>query len=455
MDKTRRRNPYLITAACVALTAITLLCVLLYRTRQSEKYYRRQVANSYQHAFSELVSSVGEMDSALQKCVISGTAGMKSQMFTEVFGAAKAAKQALGELPRNVGSFEETSGFISQLGDYAFALSKKTGAGDAPVEEDIENLQKLSETTGVLSGNLIGLLADLNGGNLTIQDMREIAARASQSSDEVTGDMFTARIKATEAEFPDTPMLIYDGPFSSHIPAMKPRMCEGQEEVTSAEASKCAAEFFGVTGLSFDGGRDGNLPAYMFSCPADDGSMSIEVSKIGGFVINMYSSHSPATAALSVAQAVKIVEEFVAEKIPEPLTANYHIAQGKSVTVNFAYTQDGVTCYPDLIKVDVSRETGGIIGFEAQGYIMHHTKRNLAEPVVDEAEARKAVSSRLEILSHSLAVIPTDGKNEVFCHEFKCAGAQERHYIVYVNAATGAEERILMLIEDENGTLTI
>ena len=451
MDRRLRRNPYLITAACLALAVIALLCLLLNRTRQSEKYYKRQVANNYRHAFSELVSSVGEMDSALQKCVVSGTSTMKNQTFTEVFGATRAAKQALSALPRNVGAFDETSGFISQLGDYAFALSKKTNHA----AEDIENLQTLSATASVLCGNLIQLLADLNDGNMTIQDMREIAARASKSSDEVSADMFTARIKAAESEFPDTPELIYDGPFSSHIATLKPKLCEGQAEVSREDASTRAAEFFGVTTLTFDGERDGVLPAFMFSCPSDSGSMNIEVSKTGGFVINMYSSHTPATAMLSVEDAVKAAKAFVAKKIPEPLTANYHTAHGKSVTVNFAYTQDGVTCYPDLIKVDISRETGGIAGFEAQGYIMNHTKRDLKEPAISEQQAREAVSGELKILSHALAVIPTGGKNEIFCHEFKCSGAERRHYVVYVNAETGNEERILILLEDENGTLTI
>ena len=455
MNKTNRRNPYIITAACLALVSITLLCTLLYKTRQSEKYYKRQVANSYQHAFSELVSSVGEMDTALQRCVVSGTGTMKSQAFTEVYGAAAAAKQALGELPQSVGAFDETSGFISRLGDYAFALSKRTASGEALADDDTQSLRTLSEATGVLSGNLTQLLADISGGNLAIRDMREIMARASKSSDEMTADMFTARIKAAELEFPETPALIYDGPFSSHIAAMKPKLTQGQPEVSQEDASKRAAEFFGVSNLTFDGERDGVLPAYMLSCPSGDGSINIEVSKAGGYVINMYSSHTPAAATLGIEDAVKAAESFVAEKLPEPLTANYHIAHGKSVTVNFAFSQDGVTCYPDLVKVDVSRETGEISGYEAQGFIMHHTKRELSEPAVSEQRAREAVSKDLEILSHALAVIPTGGKNEVFCHEFKCAGADDRHYIVYVNAETGAEERILILVENENGTLTI
>ena len=45
--------------------------------------------------------------------------------------------------------------------------------------------------------------------------------------------------------------------------------------------------------------------------------------------------------------------------------------------------------------------------------------------------------------------------NEVFCHECKCENGDGSLYIVYINAETGTEEKILILLESENGTLTI
>ena len=61
----------------------------------------------------------------------------------------------------------------------------------------------------------------------------------------------------------------------------------------------------------------------------------------------------------------------------------------------------------------------------------------------------------LTILSSGLAVIPTEGKYELLCHEFICQTADGMHAIVYINAQTGVEENILLLLEDENGTLTM
>ena len=71
------------------------------------------------------------------------------------------------------------------------------------------------------------------------------------------------------------------------------------------------------------------------------------------------------------------------------------------------------------------------------------------------AQAAAAVPDSLQILSSQLALVPSDGQYETLCHEFKCAAEDGRHYIIYVDALTGAQHKILILLEDESGTLTL
>ena len=130
------------------------------------------------------------------------------------------------------------------------------------------------------------------------------------------------------------------------------------------------------------------------------------------------------------------------------------MTNGNVCTVNFAYIQEGVVCYPDLIKVSVALDNGEVTGFETTGYVMSHTERTFPEMKISADEAEDKVSDELEVLSYGVAVIPTDGKYEVLCHEFKCETEDKRHCIVYINAETGAEEKIFVLIESESGTLT-
>ena len=99
--------------------------------------------------------------------------------------------------------------------------------------------------------------------------------------------------------------------------------------------------------------------------------------------------------------------------------------------------------------------TGHIIGYEARGYIMSHTQRELTEPAISPEAAESAVSAELKVLESQLCVIPTAGKNEIYCIELKCESKEGKHYLLYINAMTGAEEKFLILLENENGTLSI
>jgi len=452
--------------ATIALTSFSVAALavmggFVYRNHRTAEFYRHQVVNTYRHAFSEVVAEVAVLDSALQKCVYSGSAEMETQAFMGVYGASMAARQALGELPQQDEGFAATAKFIATVGDYAFTLSKKTAGGELVTDEEMANLQQLSDAASVLSGNLTELMAELNGGTLTLAELNNVKARASRSGaevanvNEVASGTFSERMSVAQNEFPEMPSLIYDGPFSSHIDGMKPLFLEGRDEISQDEAQKIAEEFVGLSGLEFDGERTGNLPVFIFSLPQYGGTSSVEVSKQGGEIVNFYSSHETGEHAITLGEAAEIARKFLDDHGIENLTETYRMSTGGTVTVNYAYEQDGVVCYTDLIKVEVARDTGDVTGYEAQGYVMHHHERELPEPSVSEEDARAKVSPRLKVLSAGLAVIPTDGRNEVFVREFKCEAEDGRHYIVYVNAETGREERVIILVESENGTLAM
>jgi len=59
----------------------------------------------------------------------------------------------------------------------------------------------------------------------------------------------------------------------------------------------------------------------------------------------------------------------------------------------------------------------------------------------------------LEITSENLAIIPTEWKTEILCYEFK-GKIDDTDFLVYINAETGREENILVIIDTPNGILT-
>ena len=140
----------------------------------------------------------------------------------------------------------------------------------------------------------------------------------------------------------------------------------------------------------------------------------------------------------------------------DSMQESYYEINGNRITINYAYAQNGsILCYPDLIKLTVALDNGEVLEVEASGYLVSHQRRLELTPALTAEQAAQSLSQLLTVENSRLTVIPTSGQNEVFCWEFSCTSPKEEQVLVYVNAQTGAEEQILVVYTDENGTLTM
>lgn len=443
-----------IIAASYIIAAFCLMGGFILQERAVAESYRMQVDQGYQRAFSEFVTAATKLETSLHKSRYLTSPGMMSSACAEVFARAEAAQMALGILPFSDTELEHTASFISKTGDYAYMLSKKAASGEKLTDEEYSNLVGLAQCAELLSGNLTNLYADVQSGLITIERSKD---KLGKSDDGITPSALADSFFSMESEFPEVPSLIYDGPFSEHITGMETLYIKDKPEIDELEAKINASEFTGFEKARFqlEYIREGEIPVYVLSTRLSGGDMIVEVTKRGGVVARVNHARPVSESTIPVKDAVRFAERFISSRGYKSMKTSYYQIEGNKVTVNFAYTQDGVICYPDLVKVTVALDSGSIVGFENDGYIMNHTQRQIPEPVISAEDAQAKVSGELKVLSHELAIIPTSGKHEVFCHEFKCENADGQHYIVYINAQTGNEEKLLILIEDENGTLTL
>ena len=82
------------------------------------------------------------------------------------------------------------------------------------------------------------------------------------------------------------------------------------------------------------------------------------------------------------------------------------------------------------------------------------TDRKLSENIISVEDAKTKLSDNITVENQRMAVIPLDDKTERYCYEFK-GKVEDKQFLVYINAETGAEEEILILLETPGGTLTI
>lgn len=448
----KRTTVRIITFLSAAVVVVGVFALNSYRRARVYELYAR---SSTERAFEELVTSVSDLSNTLEKSVYVTDAALESALCTQIFGRALMAQTAIGELPYSSDELENVSGFLARVGDYACTLSRTVGGNGGYSEEELENLESLADTAGVISLNLRDMQSRIQSGQLT---MSEVYSEGKQMEPEgeqapLAGEAF----QSMEAEFPEIPTLIYDGPFSESMTNGQTRYLDGRSEADASACRRAAAAFLDLPedDLTELGEVAGDIPCRIYTGRTGGGEYTVYVTKQGGIVMSAICSRLTGTSRVKTEEALKTAETFAKQQGLEGLEPSYHMIENGVLTVNFEYTANDVIFYPDLVKVSVALDTGAVMNYDAEGYLSCHFDRELPEPELTLRQAQEKISPALAVQSGRLAVIPSEGGEERLCYEFICRSDQERRYAVYVNAVSGAEEKILIMLEDESGTLTI
>lgn len=413
--------------------------------------YRQSLEDTYNRAFFELADYVDDIDTLLAKGMLVTSAGEMANISSELSVQASAAKACLAQIPTKQVQLDKTEKFLSQVGDYTHTLSQSLIDKKTLTQKEYESLSSLGQYASGLSESLGELTDKIYKGDYRLGDDESISLEKVAYAE--TSDPWSS----IEKDFGEYPSLIYDGPFSEHIENIKPKMTEGKREISKDEGVNVAAKFFGVgkDKVTYTSMSENTLmDSYMYKCNIDGDGAIISITKNGGYPVYFLKNRRVGRENLSVENAIYKAQDFLKKNGYTDMKNSYYEKANGVATVNFAYKENDVTCYSDLIKVKVALDDGEIIGMEAKGYIMNHHKRNIRTPRLTKQDARGYVSSHLTIDSVNIALIPKDSKREVLCYEFK-GTANNRNFIIYINADTGREEDVQILVESPDGILTI
>ena len=419
---------------------------------------RQELDNQYNRAFFEMVSYVNNVESLLAKSMVSTTTDRTAITLQEAWRQAGLAQTNLGQLPVSQPVLASTSKFLTQVSDLSLSLDNQNIRGKSLSKEQQDLLKKLYKYSVSLNKSLQELQDDLNAGRLR---WGELANKGTRLFSKTKPGEMMKKIEAVGENFNDYPTLIYDGPFSDHMTTAKARGLTG-EEIDAEAARKKAEEFFGkdktveVTEL----GQNDNGPIKTFDFEvklkdaAEDETVYISVTRKGGHINWMLNNRAVNEEKLDMDKAKAAGIKFLKEKGFDSMEDTYYLKEDNTATINYAYRQDDVTMYPALIKLKIALDYGEVIGREANSYLTNHTERDIPEPSITMEEAREKINSNMKVYSSGLAYIPTEYKKEIFCYEFK-GKLDDRDFIVYINALTGEEEDILMIVNTPNGVLTM
>jgi len=446
------KNKKLISIIVVLVAALIILGIYTYN---QNKNYRQAAENSYNMAFYQLIDYVQNVETYLAKSVISSSAEQGAESLTNVWREANLAVAYLSQLPINSNELEKTEKFLNQVSEYSYSLSRKNIKGEDLSDEDIKNLENLHQYSVELENTINQLSTDMNDGRITWGEITKQGMNIfTQQVSNISKDSFSN----LEENFHEYSGLIYDGAFSEHLTNNEKKGLTG-EKIDEMKAIDIAQEFIGknkIDQINANGkSENGNIIAYNFNITLkeNDRQVYIAISEKGGHVVYMDSDREVLSELISQQEAGNIGKDFLEKKGFKNMKETYYLKNNGMITINYAYMQDNVIIYPDLIKLKIALDNGEVLGIETTGYLNSHTNRELKQVKISEEEAIKNLNENLEIKSQRLALIPTEWQTEILCWEFT-GKIQEIDFLVYVNVETGKEEDILLIVNTPNGTLT-
>ena len=439
------------------LACITVLVVLTFATGyyafKLREEYNNLNENNYTEAFSNLVNYVNSVENYLAKAMISKSPEHSAQTLTQIWRDSNLGMVYLSRIFSENEGLSQTAKFLNQVSDYSYSLSRKNINGEGLSEEDFNNLETMYKYSVDLENTLNQLSEEIYSGEINWKDLNlNSGTKFAQTVDSI--NVFSN----IDDNLNDYEGLIYDGAYSDHI-NKKEKLGLTGNDISEEEAKEKVKEFFGDDFESAQTNivlETADIPGYDFSVKLKnkEEKYSIMISKKGGHVVETSLDREVTEEKISQEEANEIGKSYLADKGFENMKETYFIKQSNVVTINYAYNDNGIIVYPDLIKVRIALDNGEVLGIETSGYLNSHTERKYVEPKISLDEARNKLNPKLEILSENMAIIPTEWKTEINCYEFK-GKVEDKEFLVYINVETGKEEDILVILDTPGGTLTV
>lgn len=427
-----------------------------YDQYQENEQLQIYIGNTFQQSFYELVDQVEKLQVLMGKGLVSTSPRQNIMILTDVWSHANTAQAELNKLPLAAQTVYDVAEFLSQTGDFAHVMARQNADGKVLTTEERQILSQLRQHAIRIADKLNEVQNEVLAGRANWVDM--VKSTRKNLDEEENIDKNNVNIDDIREDLSKIPVLIYDGPFSDHISDREPLGLRGEEISKESARDKVRNLIDGNTeDLSISDGTsvNGRIPSYNFQVKTGNGVYSVDISKQGGSLVTLLNNRDVKSAKISMEEAVDKAQDYLTSSDYPNMEPTYSELNDNIAYISFAYQQDNIIFYPDIINVQIAMDNSQVLAVEAQGYLMSHKERETEKAEISEEEARELASSTLdEIENIRLAVIPKTSLREVFTYEIRGTVGDEI-YLIYINTKTGNEEQILKVIVGEQGTFTL
>lgn len=433
---------------------MTFGALIIFSLEMTNNFKRQKnlVQDEYNKSMYLAVSYINNVEVDLAKLLVTSTPKMSAVTLADIWKQANLAKECLEQIPVGQNSMANASKYLTQVSDFSYTLMKQNISDIKLTEEEYEKLKHIYEDSSKLSSKMRDIYDDLNAGRIKWDELEKIGNEKLPDND------ISNSISEVGKTFQNYEGLIYDGAFSDHLLSSEPKFLS-QKEISEDDAKKYIEEVIlndeKIEKIEFKGESNGKIELYNFDVTLDSKQKrTISITKNDCKLYLMIGDKKVKEQNISVDEAKKRGMEFLNKLGIDNMIETYYQKTENMIVINYAATQDGVILYPDLIKVKISLDDGKVYGVEAAGYIFNHTTRNNLKPSISQEKAKSILNSSLEIISSDMALIPTESNSEILTYEFK-GKIDNREFLIYINADNAREEKVLLVIDNKNGVLTM
>lgn len=433
---------------------MTFGALIIFSLEMTNNFKRQKnlVQDEYNKSMYLAVSYINNVEVDLAKLLVTSTPKMSAVTLADIWKQANLAKECLEQIPVGQNSMANASKYLTQVSDFSYTLMKQNISDIKLTEDEYEKLKHIYENSSKLSSKMSDIYDDLNAGRIKWDELEKIGNEKLPDND------VSNSISEVGKTFQNYEGLIYDGAFSDHLLSSEPKFLS-QKEISEDDAKKYIEEVIlndeKIDKIEFKGESNGKIELYNFDVTLDSKQKrTISITKNDCKLYLMIGDKKVKEENISVDEAKKRGMEFLNKLGIDNMIETYYQKTENMIVINYAATQDGVILYPDLIKVKISLDDGKVYGVEAAGYIFNHTTRNNLKPSISQEKAKSILNSSIKIISSDMALIPTESNSEILTYEFK-GKIDNREFLIYINADNAREEKVLLVIDNKNGVLTM
>jgi len=272
-------------------------------------------------------------------------------------------------------------------------------------------------------------------------------AEAAADGSEAPSKSVRSGLDQLDASLQKLPPFSYTGEYATRVVEKPLGLPTGN--VTRDQAQVTARDFLSKVGFTnitpeFAGDSQGTLSGYTWKYK----EAYLEVSQQGGVVTFYRDQRSIEPRTLSQEEAAskaKMIMQSLAWQLVLTSSEDF----GAYVQFDFVAEKEGVRIYPDKVRLMIALDNGQLVGFDAAPYYAFHHSRTFPAKIPMDQAVRK-LRPDFQVSEKRLAVIAKSGNQEVYSYEFR-GRYQGEEYLLYLNASTGAEEKIQRILKTPRG----